>query len=81
MLPFDPDDDQAHKYQWLMYQLKVWEKLFVQIQRFKTEGNKEKYLKAIALIEAYGYTMSQDWDFDLEKNLNLKAIFDEVRLL
>lgn len=78
MLPQDPENTQAEQYQYLLYQLKVWNKLFVQISRQKYI-NANKYQKGIDIIERYGYIMSSDYEFELEKLLDLAVVFEEAK--
>lgn len=79
MLVTDPDMTEAEQKQFLMYQLKVWEKLFVQINRAYASGNFDKSEKGIDLIRKYGYALGKDWEYELERDLTLQAIFDEAR--
>ena len=78
MLTHDPDSTPAERYQYLLYQLKVWNKLFVQINRLK-DTNPEKYKKAIDILQDYGYILSQDYELELEKDLDLAIIFEKAK--
>lgn len=80
MLPYDPDANDAEKLQWVVYQLKVWEKLMVQLTRAIKSRNMAKVSVITNLLYAYGDSISsQEFEFELEKLLAQKEIFDSAR--
>lgn len=80
MLPFDEDMSMQEKLQWSTYQLKVWEKLMVQLTRAVNSGNMAKVGVISNLFYAYGDSISsQEFEFELEKLLQQKEIFDTAR--
>lgn len=82
MLPFDPDANEAEKLQWVTYQLKVWEKLMVQLTEAVDSGNMNKVGFITNLFYEYGNIIStKEFEFELDKLLIQKEIFDTARQL
>lgn len=80
MLPYDENANDAEKLQWVVYQLKVWEKLMVQLTRAIKSGNMSKVGVITNLFYAYGDSISsKEFEFELEKLLAQKEIFDAAR--
>lgn len=82
MLPFDPDANDAEKLQWVIYQLKVWEKLMVQLTEASRHNKIEKIARIVRLFYAYGDILSnKEFEFEVDKLLIEKEIFDAAREL
>lgn len=82
MLPFDPDANEAEKLQWVTYQLKVWEKLMIQLSQAANSGNMSKVGFITNLFYEYGNCLSsKEFEFELDKLLIEKEIFDTAREL
>ena len=80
MLPFDEDATEAEKLQWTIYQIKVWEKLMIQLANAVKQKNTAKIGVITNLFFAYGDALSsKDFEFELEKLLVEKEIFDTAR--
>lgn len=80
MLPYDPDANESEKLQWTVYQLKVWEKLIIQLTRAIKSGNMAKVGVISNLMYAYGDSLiSEEFEFELERLLAQKEIFDTAR--
>lgn len=80
MLPFNTCESEQEKLQWAIYQLKVVQKLFSQYARAADSGNEHKMSEICDLIYNYGSTIiSDEFEFDLEKNLMMLEIFEEMR--
>ena len=80
MLPYDPDANEPEKLQWVVYQLKVWEKVMVQLTNAIKSGNMRKVGVITNLLYAYGDSISsQEFEFELERLLAQKEIFDNAR--
>lgn len=80
MLPHDADSNDAQKLQWVTYQLKVWEKLMVQLTRAIDSGNVQNIGIITDLFYRYGLALSsEEFEFELEKLLVQHEIFENAR--
>ena len=80
MLPHETDSSTEGKLQWVTYQLKVWEKLMVQLTRAIDSGNVQNIGIITDLFYRYGSALSSDeFEFELERLLNQHEIFENAR--
>lgn len=80
MLPSDPDDPPTHKHQWVLYQLKVLEKILSQYARANDEGNVGKMQQITDLMYSYGRSLyADDFEFELEKLLFQHELLDMMK--
>lgn len=80
MLPYLADQSEAEKHQWNLYQLKVLTKGLVQLNRNFQNKDQEKFDKVLTMLMSLGKVLeSQEFEFELERNLLLHAIFEDLR--
>lgn len=80
MLPYNTESTTAEKHQWVLYQLKVLEKIMVQYARAYDEGKTGKLNEISDLIYTYGRTLyAEDFEFELEKLLFQQEILDMMK--
>lgn len=79
MLPIEDTESADTKVQWYKYQVKVWNKLQTQMHRAFEEGDLQRWVLCIKIMKLYGEVLSVDYEFEDDRMVHLKDIFEQAR--
>lgn len=78
-LPTLVDMNAAEESQYRLFQIKVYEKMFSQLDRYyRIERDDEKVKQVLWLMRDMGVVLNTQFETNLEKDLYMKHIFDSM---
>lgn len=79
MLPIEDSESDTTKSQWYKYQVMVWTKLTRQLYLAHKFKQPDRYTKIAMMITTYGMILEKEYDFELERKLDMLNLFEKMR--